>query len=283
MTGINISMPHPVLGIPEDMDGAFHVRFKISMDRQTRNYVFSDIMVEISNTYLASLYETGKLDFVLKVSCIPTYMNWTFLNPRQFNLPENEVDILLETESFLLVREDRLSYYDDSFSPVFGKKAFDLVKGDIVALTGSQKIPVEKNNEKATVGSIFRFEKIDVNSSIKELHFDFDADQIVIYYPAANADADPITLLFDKKGGAPFTALNLYVIPALEQAFRIISDEQESHHFEGYKWFTVLDTLLPRSARDKNDNFINAQRVLRPNVPVNLAYEELLKIKNMKP
>ncbi|PZR19667.1 MAG: hypothetical protein DI539_13280 [Flavobacterium psychrophilum] len=282
MTGINISMPHPVLGIPDDMDGAFHVRFKITMDRQIRQYVFSDIMVEISNVYLASLYEAGKLDFVLKISCVPTYMNWTFLNPRQFNLPENEVDIILETESFLLVRDDKLPYYDDSFSSVFEEKVFDLVKGDIVGLTGTQKIPIEKDNEKATIGSIFRFEKIDVNSPVKELHFDFDADQIVIYYPSANTETDPITFLFDKKGGAPFTALNLYVIPALEQAFKIITDEQESGHFGGFKWFTVLDTLLPRGMRH-NDNFINAQKVIRTGVPVNFAFEELLRIKNIKP
>lgn len=279
MTGANISMPHPVLGIPDDMSGSFNVRFKITMDRQTRNYVFSDIDLEVSNPYLASLYESGKLDFVLKVSCVPTYMNWTFLNPRQFNLPENEVDILLETESFLLVNDASLNYYDDSFSEIFGKKVFELVKGDIVAITGSQKIPVQKDNEKATLGSIFRFEKVDANASVKELHFDFDADQIVIYYPAAKSDTDPITLLFDKKNGAPYTALSLYVIPALEQVFKAMEEEPLS--FEGYKWFTVLDTLLPKSMREK-DHFINAQRVIRTGVPVNLAFEELLKIKNIK-
>lgn len=279
MTGTNISMPHPVLGIPNDMTGSFNVRFKVIMDRQTRNYAFSDIDLEISNSYLASLYEAGKLDFVLKVSCVPTYKNWTFLNPGQFNLPENEVDILLETESFLLVKNDSLDYYDDSFSEIFGKKVFELTKGDIVALTGSQRIPIEKDNEKATLGSIFRFEKIDVNAPDKELRFDFDADQIVIYYPSAKTDTDPITLLFDKKNGAPYTALNLYVLPALEQAIRAMIEEPSE--FEGLKWFIVLDTLLPKSRRTE-DHFINAQRVIRTEVPVNLAFEEILKMKNIK-
>jgi hypothetical protein len=279
MTSVNISMPHPVLGIPDDMTGSFNVRFKITMNRQTRNYLFSDITLEISNPYLANLYEKGNLDFVLKVSCVPTYMNWTLLNPTEFNLPENEVDIILETESFLLVKNASLDYYDDSFSDIFESKIFPLVKGDIVAITGSQKIPIEKDNEKATLGSIFRFEKLDPNSVVKELHFDFDADQIVIYYPASNTETDPVTLLFDKKNGAPYTALNLYVIPALEQVFKAM--EEEPQHFDGYKWFNVLDTLLPKSMREK-DHFINAQRVIRTGVPVNLAFEELLKIKNFK-
>lgn len=280
MTGLNISMPHPVLGVPEDMDGAFHVRFKITMDRQARKYIFSDIEVEISNTYLANLYQHGKLDLALKISCIPTYKNWTFINPGEFSLPENEVDTVLETESFLLVKEDSIGYYDESFNPIFDGKVFDLVKGDITGLTGPQKIYVEKDNEKATLGSIFRFEKIDANAPVKELHFEFDADQIVIYYPAAkHTEADPITLLFDKKNGAPYTALNLYVIPALEQVLKAMEDEPRT--FEGYKWFTILETILPKSMRTP-DHFINAQKVIRIDVPVNLAYEEILKIKNIK-
>jgi hypothetical protein len=279
MTGTNISMPHPVLGIPNDMSGSFNVRFKVIMDRQSRNYAFSAIEVEISNSYIARLYEAGNLDLVLKVSCVPTYKNWTFVNPKQFDLKENEVDILLEIESFLLVGNTSLQFYDVSFSDIFGEKVFELTKGDIVALTGSQKIPIEKDNEKATLGSIFRFEKIDANATVKELRFDFDADQIVIYYPPAKSDTDPITLLFDKKNGAPFTALNLYVIPALEQAVRAMIEEPRE--YEGYKWFTVLDTLLPKSQRTE-DHFINAQRVIRTGVPVNLAFEEILKIKNIK-
>jgi hypothetical protein len=280
MTGINISMPHPVLGILDDMSGSFNVRFKITMDRQSRQYVFSDILVEISNLYLDDLYEKGKLDFVIKVSCVPTYMNWTFLNLTQFSLPENEVDILLEIESFLLVRSEPLSYNDNSFSNIFGNKVFDLVKGDIVALTGPQRIPIEKGNEKATLGSIFRFEKTDLNARVKELHFEFDADQIVIHYPSIDAEADPITLLFDKKIGAPYTALNLYVIPALEQVFKAMEDEPQL--YESYKWFTVLNSLLPPSMREKDNHFINAQRVIRTGIPINLAFKELLKIKSIK-
>jgi len=276
----NISMPHPVLGIKGDLKvGEFNVTCKIKVDKEKRLYKFENINVNISNQYILNLYQEKKLDFILKINCTPTYKNWTFRNPEEICLLENEIDLLLEVESFLIASENIDLYWDETFSDDFEDKFFVLEKGDIVGLTGSKRIPIRKENEKVSLGSIFKFSKINSDSNIQELHFDFDEDQIVIYYPSANSDYDPVNLLFDKTQGLPYTALSLYIIPAINEAFKIIQSDDDVNYKEK-KWFLILESILPAEEWE-DDTFVNAQKVIRTGLPINLAFTEIIKSKNI--
>jgi hypothetical protein len=277
MVSTNISMPHPVLGIPMDMSGEFNVDLKFGIDRNTREYVFREINALISNDYVKSLTEKRFVDLVLKISCIPTYKTWVFQNPQEIKLPETDIDLIVEIEAFLVVNQLINNYCNNSFNNVFGDRQFELGKGDIIGFTGNKKIPVEKENEKASIGSIFRFSLIDKNSEEQEIHFGFDEDQIVIYYPSPNDTFDPITLLFDKTQGLPYTALSLYIIPALTEAFKYLREENDINK----RWSFVLESLLPKSMR-MEDDFINAQRVIDIGIPINKAFEEILHTKNIQ-
>lgn len=276
----NISMPHPVLGINGDIkDGVFNSSCKIKIDKTNRLYKFEEIVIELTNPYIQKLYLDKKLDFVLKICCTPTYKAWTFKNPTEISIPENEIDILIEVESFLIAAERIDEYNDISFSDDFENKSFVLDEGAIVGLTGTKKIPIRKENEKVSLGSIFRFSKIKPESKEQELYFDFDEDQIVINYPSDNPDFDPVTLLFDKIRGLPYTALNLYIIPALTEAFKIML-EQEDEIYVNKRWFLVLESILPRSEWS-DDSFINAQRIIKTGLPINMAFNEIIKSKNL--
>lgn len=276
----NISMPHPVLGITGDFkEGVFNTFCKIKVDKESRQYKFDNIIIEITNPYIKNLYETKKLDLIVKICCTPTYKTWVFTNPKEISIPENEIDILIEVESFLLVSERVEKFFDNTFSDDFENQSFELDKGDIVSLTGPKRIPIRKENEKVSLGSIFRFSKITPDSDIQELYFDFDEDQVVIHYPSTNPDFDPVTLLFDKVQGLPYTALNLYIIPALTEAFKVMQENEEENYKEK-KWFLILESLLP--PQDWSDEpFINAQRVIKTGLPINMAFDEIIKSKNL--
>lgn len=277
----NVSMPHPVLGILDDIrEGAFNVSFMITTDKEERKYVIPEIKIEITNSYIKKLYDEKKLNLILKISCTPTYKTWTFINPIDVRLPENEIDLLLEVDSFLIAADQIQDYFDSSFSDIFDNKHFLLESGDIVGVTGSKRIVIPKENEKVSLGSIFRFSKIMPDSKDQELNFEFDEDQIVINYPSNNQNYDPVTLLFDKVQGMPYTALSLYIIPALTEAFRIRMDKKEDI-FTEKKWFAVLELLLPDNELEV-DPFINAQKTIRTGLPLNLAFDEFIKLKNLQ-
>ncbi|MEO8402966.1 MAG: hypothetical protein ABI480_00165 [Chitinophagaceae bacterium] len=260
-------------------EGAFDISFVIKVDKSSREYVIKDINVTLTNPYIGQLYNEKKLQLILKIGCTPTYKTWTVVDPIEIRLPENEIDLLLEVESFLITADKVDDYFDKTFGDVFDEDHFQLEKGDIVALTGSKKVMIPKENEKASLGSIFRFKKITPESDHQEMHFEFDEDQIVINYPSANRDYDPVTLLFDKKQGMPYMALSLYIIPALTEAFRIRMDEEEKSYSEN-KWFTILESILPDSEMS-DDAFINAQRTIKTGLPLNMAFDEFIN-KNLR-
>jgi hypothetical protein len=269
-------MPHPVLGIVGDMEGEFNLKLKFSFDSEAQQYLISEIIPIVTNNYIHKLYQQNLADLIIKISCIPTYKTWTFINSNEIRFPENEVDLVIELEAFLICNIDIAKYFDDSFNSIFVGTEFQLEKGDIIALTGPQKIAIDKGYEKTTLGSIFRFSRIGENEDNQEIHFDFDEDQIVIYYPNKQQEFDPVVLLFDKTQGVPFTALNIYIIPALTQAFEILEKNQSIE----LRWAFVLNNLLPVKLRSE-DHFISAQKAIRIDVPVNLAFKEFLKMKKL--
>jgi hypothetical protein len=277
MVSQKISMPHPVLGIPDDMTGSFELDFQLRPDRPAREYEIFGIRTSITNDYIKQLHEGDCLDFVLKVSCPPTYKTWTFINQTLIRLPESEVDQILEVEGFLVVKNKINFFKDSSFNEIFSGASFDLDQGDIVALTGSKKILIEKENEKSSLGSIFRFSKIDPKDEDQEISFSFEDQQIVIYYPSKNPQYDPINLLFDQRQGLPYCALNMYIIPAIANA--LAACREQPKYYADKKWRLVLDKLLGEQSTD--DDFINAQRVIHTDVPINLAFAEILKSKNL--
>lgn len=276
----NISMPHPVLGVGDDFtEGAFTTNFKIAPNRRAHTYDFYEITKGATNPYIRDLLRSNKLDFILKISCTPTYKSWIFVNKDRFSIPDSQLHSLLEVESFLVANQELPNYNHATFNQVFRQINFQLEKGDIVALTGLQRILLPKQNEQATLGSIFKFSKIPDASKHQELHFSFEDDQITVYYPASHEDIDPVHFLFDKTQGAPYTALNIYILPALTQAFLIMADAPDE--YADKRWYYVLDTILPESKRT-DDTFMNAQRVIRNGLPVNLAVSELMKLKIAK-
>lgn len=272
-------MPHPVMGIPGDIEGTFEIQFDMTINRGKRDYKIANITPTITNPYISSLLADGYIDLIIKIVCVPTYQSWTFRNPESISLPENEIDVLIEVEAFLVVGKQIKNYSSPTFNSIFLNSAMTLSTGEIVGLTGPKKIPVSKENEKVSVGSIFKFSRIKNDEEIQELNFFYDDDQITIYYPAIEGEMDPVHVMFDLNQGAPYIAINIYILPALTEAFRILMDEtSDKDLYVAKRWAIVLDTLLPENERDK-DPFINAQRIIPAGLPTNLAFTDFLNLK----
>jgi len=273
-------MPHPVMGISGDIEGKFEIRFKFSVNRENRNYELSDIVPVITNPYIYSLLSDGYISLIIKIVCVPTYKSWTFTNPTLISLSEDEIDIVIEVESFLTVNKPIYNYSDSTFDSIFSDTVIRLTDGDIVGLTGSKRIPISKENEKVSLGSIFKFSRIKAHEKLQQLNFFYDDDQITINYPGIEGQLDPVHIMFEPTLGVPYTALNIYLMPALTEAFRIIMGQtNDSEMYLTKRWAMVLDALLPEGKRT-NDPFINAQRLIPNELPTNLAFKEFLRLKN---
>lgn len=263
------SFPHPVLGSNDDVAGEFNVELSIIRDSENREIVFKFERLELTNDYLDDLLKKGFAGPFVKIYCSSTFKTWTFENQVTMKLNEDEIINYVEVDVRILSLIDGLEYYHESFNKQYGDQKFVVNKNDVLATLEKERIPIPKEDEKLGLGNIFKFKTHD--NSNKPLEVDVSNDEYIeITYPPVNGD-HPHTYMFKTY---PWTAYNIFILPALEEAFRFIKEEKETASY--FKWFNVIDKLLPEKERTGN-HFVDAQILLEGEIPMLKSYKEISK------
>lgn len=263
------SYPHPVLGLNDDILGDFSLNLDVERDNTKRTIVFFIKNIVINNTYFQSLISDNKACLLLKIYCSSTFKTWNFRNPdSSFEIHEDDLFNKVEIETFIICEKDIDNYYDSTFNEIFEHQTFKIKKGEIIGVLGKISIPISKEYEMLGLGNIFNFE---ADNSENPISINLNSDKIIIKYPITITGDHPPSALFNK---APYTAYNIFIIPALIEAFRTIANNNEQNNVEGYEWYYVLNQLLPFEER-LDDPFANAQLILNKEIPMLKAFEEL--------
>lgn len=263
------SFPHPVLGLGDDLSGGFETRMEVVRDAASRSICFRNIDYRISNDYISGLVAKGFAQYAIKVYCSSTLRTWTFHDPDPqggFCIDENELHGSAEIQVFVVASQNITAYNDASFNSNFAGHSFNVQAKEVLAIAGKLTLPIEKTDEKRGLGNIFAFFEQEEG---KPMRFSFDQDKIHIYYPKQNVIPNAV---FHTK---PWTAYSIFIVPALTEAFRLLSDEDEMHRYESSEWFSVINTLLPREKWSAMEPFENAQLLLKDTLPVLRSLEEL--------
>ena len=261
------SFPHPVLGLDDDMQGIFNYSLEIKRNANDRRIKFYNLKYEITNDYIRNLVEEGKAGILIKIYCSSTFKTWTFIDPvNNFEIEENDLFNKIDINILIITKNQISEYSDKSFHPQFSGHTFTINPKEILAITGNMTMKIDKVNEKLGLGNIFKFDKLDID---KPIQFLCNQDKIHIQCPVTFEGEYPPSLYFNN---LPWTAYQMFIIPALAEAFRFASEkEDEAKDFE---WYTVISNLLPT---DKwlHDPFSNAQLVLNKGIPILDAYNQL--------
>jgi len=266
-----ISYPHPVLGLSDDIDGDFNVEINVERNKEQKTVRFNASNISITNTYFLNLIENENAKLILKIYCSSTFKTWVMRNINEpFEIPEDELCNKVEVEPLIIAATDIENYYDESFNLEFDNYRFAVKKYEVIGVLGKLIIPIDKNYEKLSLGNIFEFSPEDDETI--PCSFQFITDKIVVKYPVTVNGDDPPNGLFHK---SPWAAYNMIIIPALTEAFRIMDDKEKSSAFEDKDWYFVLEMLLPREERDRDEPFKSAQLLLNRQIPLLNAYDEL--------
>lgn len=264
------SYPHPVLGVEDDIAGEFNVTLQITRNSLQRKLVFCNIATNIINEYVKDLVGSGAAGILIKVYCASTFKTWTIVDPGEsFELDENDLINKAEVQMYIVAKKEITDYQDGSFHSQFGETPFSVGTHEVLAVSGKVTLPIEKQHEKLGLGNIFKFFSHDAD---KPMTFTYQQDKIYIMYPVAVNGEHPPNWLFNM---TPWSAYNLFIIPALAGAFAFIESE-EKQEVENYEWYMVINNLLPEDQRE-DDAYVNAQLLLQKNIPITNAYEELKK------
>lgn len=272
MNIISKCFPHPVLGLSDDITGGIKLDIEIERNQINKSIVCKIVEKKIDNNYFNKLISDGEASILFKVYCSSTFKTFSFINPPGlFEINENDVCNKLEIEPLIISTNNISSYFDNSFNEEFDNQKFEVNKYDIIGVLGKITVPLDHKYEKLGIGNLFVFEPNDDFS--KPLSFELGLDKIYIKYPPTKEGEHPPNAMFHKNA---WSAFNIFIVPALEEAFRIMGNPDQAREAEHLEWFQVLDDILPESERDPNP-FINAQLILNREIPLLKAYEELCK------
>lgn len=259
------SFPHPVLGNEDDITGELNISLEVNRN-QNRKIVFENITIDITNPYIKQQIESGNANCFIKIYCSSTLSTWMSKAIDKFEINEDDLINKVEIQFFIIAQTEISNYTDTSFNPQYGNEIFSLNENEVIGISGKVSIPIPKVNETLGLGNIFKFNYRDTE---KPLEFEYHQDKIHINYPITKKGEHPPNMLFSTY---PWTAFNIFIVPALEGALRYIEDEPEESN--KWDWFSVVDQLLPDDQRTGN-NFADAQMILQKDLPVLLAYNEL--------
>jgi hypothetical protein len=203
--------------------------------------------VEIDNEYFKTLYSSKKIASAYKINCSSTLYSYSHVDGINISIPCTELSRTVVIDCFLIAINDITNYCDSSFNPdsTLGenKGVFIVKKGAIVGEGGSSRIELETLFVNGLVG-IIEFKPVPIDHPIS---VDTDNPKIIISYPKKEGEADMINLLSQKNSRFKHTFLNLFLIPALTQAYSdLIKADSENKYesfLEQYEWASVLDSL----------------------------------------
>ena len=259
------SFPHPVLGNEDDMTGEFNISVEVGRG-DNRKIIFENITINLTNLFIQEQIKNGNANSFIKIYCSSTLSTWIFEGTDKFEINENDVINKAEIQVLIITKSEILKYADESFNPQYGSEIFSLNKNEVSGIAGKVIVQIPKVNEKLGLGNIFKF---NYHENEKPLQFEHHHDKIFINYPVTKKGEHPPNMLFST---SPWTAFNIFIVPALSEALNYIDDAPEEA--SKWDWFSVIDQLLPEDKRT-GDNYADAQLILQKELPVLLAYNEL--------
>lgn len=273
----NLSLPHPVLGIGDDVRGSYNVGFQYKLERDKITLYIKE---ELFNRTLKNLVETKKALFTVEVNCYQTFYRKSFLfSEENYVIPISSVELRgrVNVTFYITATQDIPDYQIDEANDDYAGYKFEITKGDVLAYGGDTSFPAPKDWQALmAVTSFMEIEEYDKPEG--PVHFVPTQDKVVIQM--AKNDF--------KRYNEYKTAKDLYpifhgsfVFGALQHLLYIMHSSADE--YKDTDWYQVLDERLKTEDKFKDLDITQIEHI--PEIvqrfldnPIN---RELLGIKNV--
>ena len=259
MNNSNLSLPYPVLGLEGDfIQGGFTVSPNVCTNEENLVIDIGDTL-EITNPYIGELYDNGNVDLVIKINCSSTLFSQTYIGKGFITISLELISKSIELEVFLISTRIIDNYSDATFNEEFffgeNNGVFTVLKGQVVGIVNSITIPISEEYMSGASG-LFKF----YNRNNQPIEFTTDQKRIGIYYPSKENEPDVINVLSKK---SKMTFVNLFIIPALNYAFSLISKEFYEDNIDEFvlenDWAFLLTEEFPEYKYYLDQPYISSQ------------------------
>lgn len=274
----SLSLPHPVLGIGDDVEGKYTVETQVELGREQ---ISLHIRQHLSNRTLDRLIIENKAAFNIEVHCQQTVYRRSFLSREKettITVPArqllNKVDVLF----YINAVTDIPDYQIEGSNPDYKGYTFEINKGDILAYADPINFPAEKDWQAFMAVTSF-MEIQEYNADEGPLLFSLTQDKVVVQMSKNDY----------KKYNSFKNAHYLYpifhssiVFPALMYTLTMMT--KNATEYETSKWFQNLSWRLDHEDNlrkydiDRTDDIPKiAQEILKSPVTRSLAGMESIQ------
>ena len=230
----NLSLPHPVLGIEDDVTGTYSVECSVSL---TPEKATLSIKQHLSNKTLSEMIASEEAVFNVEAHSRQTFYRKAFVSDKSDYDIEIPVELLrnrVDVNFYIVSTIDKDDYKIEGSNRDYGENNFMIRKGDVLASGGSTWFPALKDWRALKAADSF----ITIDKG------DFKEGTVNIFL-----DRDKIGIELSKKDYQTYSNLcrrtNLYpifhssfVFPALLHVLSQLKENQSD--FMAYQWFTAL-------------------------------------------
>jgi len=272
----SLSLPHPVLGIEDDVRGSYTVDFQVELDKEKISF---KVKQNVINRTLKTLIDSKKAVFTIEVNCYQTFYRKSFLNSEEnyvIEIPSVHLRNKVVVYFYITAAQDLPEYQIDEANEDYSGYKFDITKGDVLAYGGSTTFNAPKDWQALmAVTSFMQIEEYDKPEG--PLQFVLTQDKVVV-----QMSQNDYKRYNEYKG-----AKNLYpifhgsfVFAALLHALYNMNASGESAETD---WYQALDDRLKTEERFKGLDVKQIEHIpeIAQKLLDNPIYRELVGIKNI--
>lgn len=274
----NISLPHPILGLKDDITGNFTIEPIVDLGKDE---ILIEIKTTVSNSTVEELIADKKCDYCVEVHCQNTLYRKSFVSAgKDIKIKISTSELLGKTDVqvFIVATDQITNYHPAGVNVDYMDYGFNLKKGDVVGYGGSFSFISEKNWR--NLKRLASFIVIEKNEDIDQgpVEYDLSGDRILIKLSKVDFEKSKRLQNFPHIPEIFHTAI---VYPALLHSILAMFANQESYGES--KWSAYINQILESNEelqgidRSDPDSAVKAtQAILKdPLMRTLLAIEQL--------
>lgn len=234
----NLSLPHPVLGISDDIAGTYVVE---NPNIDLRNDpVIIKIKHSLSNKSLEHLIHDNKVAFCTEIHCKNAFFRQvysSFNDQQEIRINANDIRDTVDLLYFLIAEVDIPDYSIEGTNSDYAKNTFYISKGDVIGYGGETSFIAEKKYQAYKAVSSFMDIVRDDTVDSGPIKVDMSGDKITVHMPK-NEYLQYSTVRKDDKISTIFHSS--IVFPVLVQAIAQLNNRD----YEESKWVQILKDRL---------------------------------------
>lgn len=279
----NLSLPHPVLGLGDDVEGRYLVDCDVELSNEQASLF---IKHNLENKTLEGLVRDGKAVYSVEVHCAQTFLRESFLsenNEHKISIPSSQLRNKVDVHFYVTASEDMSDYQISGANVDYSGYRFEVSTGDVLAYGGSTTFFAAKAWEALQAVSTF-MEIQEYPEEEGPIRFELTGPKIIIQVSRNDKKK------YDTyKGVRRLESIfhSEIVFPAL--IYSLYQMHKSPEDYEDLDWYQVLDFRLKEEEklrkfdRDNPADYPGIAQTLLEN-PINRSWEgiELLTKSDME-